>query len=221
MQQKLNVCFISPHPDDIEIYCGGALLAHASNNDNLTVIMMTHGERGAINPFLRGPKLASIRKREAEARYAEIETLELIFAQFKDGQLISNRSTVSCLANLLIPLKLDIIYIPEFNQKLSERKHKDHINAGQIINKASRMLQRPLRLRCYHSKVINNYMDISPYYAQNNKALLFYKSQQGCSINSFLFGLSAHRFRYNKKRQSWGKEIGCDYAEGFRELCIS
>lgn len=47
------------------------LLAHANNN-NLSVIMMTKGGFGTLNPFCMGAKLEKIREREAIERYGLI-----------------------------------------------------------------------------------------------------------------------------------------------------
>lgn len=220
MQQKKNVCFISPHPDDIELYCGGALLDHVYKNDNITVIMMTNGDRGSANPLIRGQKLALRRRNEAKARYALIDNLNLIFADYNDTQLVSNNTSVAHLEHLIAPLAPDIIYLPEFITQISERKHNDHLSSGIIVHEVSQKLKHPVFLRCYHSTKPNTFINISRYYEQNNEALLYYKSQQGYSISAFVYGITYLRYRYNRKRRLWGTMTGCDYAEGFREHII-
>ncbi len=217
-KEQLNICFVSPHPDDVELYCGGVLLDHANKNHRLSVIMMTYGGKGTINPFLRGEPLEKIREQEARARYNLLDNLQFIFAGFKDAEVMCNQDSIARLATILQSISPDIIYLPEFNPQLSERQHNDHINSGKIILEASKQLDKPVAMRCYHSTSINKLVNIDEYYEQNNEAIKFYKSQKGFPIWPFLSSLTRFHYHHNKKRRRWGKDIGSAYAEGFREL---
>ena len=42
----MNVLAVGAHPDDIELGCGGALLAHAAAGDTVTMLVVTGGENG-------------------------------------------------------------------------------------------------------------------------------------------------------------------------------
>src|SRR5580704_11606565 len=132
-KKPLNICFVSPHPDDIELYCGGTLLAHEKKNHRLSVVMMTYGGRGTGNPFLKGKSLEKIREQEARTRYSLVTNLEFIFAGFKDTKVLCDHDSISRLTTILQLINPDIMYAPEFNPKLSERQHKDHINTGKIV----------------------------------------------------------------------------------------
>lgn len=105
----LNICFVSPHPDDIELYCGGTLLAHASTNASLSVLMMTNGGFGSRNPFRRGKILEKIRAQEARNRYALLNQVQLIFAEFKDKRVMNDIASVVKITQILQLLKPDII----------------------------------------------------------------------------------------------------------------
>jgi LmbE family N-acetylglucosaminyl deacetylase len=211
-------CFVSPHPDDIELYCGGMLLDHAARNDSLAVIMMTNGGFGSRNPLYRGEVLEKIRKQEALTRYALLDNVNLIFAEFKDGHVRQNTESVTKITLILQQIKPDIIYLPEFIPALSERGHCDHLHTGKIIMEASQHLDYPLKLRCYHSKAINYIHAIDPFFKENNQALQCYKSQRGISFGPFKTGIQSYLHHYNKKRRLWGKHIGARYGEGFREI---
>ncbi|CEG59001.1 PIG-L deacetylase family protein [Legionella fallonii] len=217
-KKQLNICFVSPHPDDVELYCGGVLLDHAKKNHRLSVIMMTYGGKGTINPFLRGEPLEKIREQEARARYNLLDNLEFIFAGFKDTKVLCDKDSIARLATILKTINPDIIYLPEFNSQLSERQHNDHIHSGKIILAASKQLTKPVTMRCYHSISINRLINIDEYYEQNNEAIKFYKSQKGFPIWPFLSSLTRFHYHHNKKRSRWGKDIGVAYAEGFREF---
>ena len=214
---KLIVCFVSPHPDDIELYCGGTLLDYAQRKECLSIIMMTNGGRGHNNPFRRGEALEQIRMQEARARYNLLCDVKLLFAGFKDAHVIHNDESILKVTSILKALNPDVIYCPEFIPALSERRHRDHLNTGKIIADACRLLHRPVTLRCYHSKSINYLHSIENYFEENNEAIKFYKSQRGLSIGPFMTGLTRLNHRYNQKRRKWGKELGVGYAEGFRE----
>lgn len=218
LKDKPSICFVSPHPDDIELYCGGTLLDHAKKNERLSVIMMTYGGRGTSNPFLKGKPLEKIREQEARARYSLIDDLELIFAEFKDKQVIYSNESVERVLTILRTINPDIIYLPECNRKISERLHSDHLNTGKIILEASKQLDKIVTFRFYHSKDINKLVNIDKYYELNNEAIKFYKSQKGISVGPILTGLTRMHYHHNKKRCRWGKQIGALYAEGFREL---
>lgn len=219
-RKNRRICFVAPHPDDIELYCGGSLLAHAHQQDILSVIMMTRGGLGTNNPFRKGAALEKIREQEARRRYQLLADLQLIFLDFKDGAVLSNHEAVAELSSHLQTLRPDLIYCPEMSLDFSERRHSDHIHTGRIISEASLLLNKDVILRYYHSKFVNYFIDVQDYIHTNNKAIHFYRSQLGMSVWPFLSGLNFLHHCYNKKRRNWGRKLGTRYAEGFREVVL-
>lgn len=215
-----NVCFVSPHPDDIELFCGGSLLKHVSENNQITIIMMTKGGKGTWNPFIREEKLEKIREQEARARYNIINNINLIFANFKDAEVIKNENSINIMKHLLLPINPDIIYIPEYIADLAMWNHMDHIQTSEIVLEITKHQKKSTIIRCYHSTAINYIVNIDNFYHDNNRAIRFYKSQSGLfAPEPFL--VPRLKKRYNKHRRQWGKKIGCHYAEGFREINLS
>lgn len=51
----MRVLAIGAHPDDVELGCGGTLLRHRNSGDNITLFVMTTGERG---PQASRPRVA-------------------------------------------------------------------------------------------------------------------------------------------------------------------
>src|ERR671935_1706413 len=43
---RMSVLAVGAHPDDIELGCGGALLAHRVKGDDVAILVLTKGERG-------------------------------------------------------------------------------------------------------------------------------------------------------------------------------
>lgn len=215
-----KVVFVSPHPDDIEIFCGGALLEHVRNDDQIIIFLMTKGGKGTLNPFLKESTLEKIRAHEAHSRYQLLSNAQLMFAGFKDKKIECGKDSVQTIIALLRPIPADIIYIPEFNRQWTHYHHRDHIHSGEIVYKAAKELKKPVVMRCYHSKQTNLLIDIKKeQYEENNQAIKYYKSQNHLLSNS-PFVLSTLNFQYNRKRRQWGKENGSLYAEGFREFNV-
>ncbi len=62
MRIAKNVLAIGAHPDDIELGCGGTLIQHVSAGDSVTMLVLTNGEHGPGDVFLRrGEQEASCR----------------------------------------------------------------------------------------------------------------------------------------------------------------
>jgi N-acetylglucosamine malate deacetylase 1 len=211
-----TVCFFSPHPDDIELFCGGTLLDHEQRNDQLFIIMMTKGGKGTINPFTSEEKLEKIREKEAIQRYDLVKNLKLIFMDFKDGEVKVNDESIIIIQSLLNQINPTLIYIPEYLFNWVTWKHSDHINTGAMVSKAVDTLSSTT-IRCYHSSKVNRIIMIDSYYEKNNEAIKFYKSQYGV-FGPELFFLNRFVKLCNKQRKHLGEQNGCRYAEGFREF---
>ena len=72
----MRVLAVGAHPDDIELGCGGALLAHRARGDEITLLVMTTGEEG--------PQDARSRIREQEDAAALLGAT-LLWGGFPDG----------------------------------------------------------------------------------------------------------------------------------------
>ena len=61
-----RILVLSPHPDDEAIGCGGTLLRHVGQGDNVRVVFLTSGEKGGHGRS----EADTLRVREQEAREA-------------------------------------------------------------------------------------------------------------------------------------------------------
>ena len=77
----MRVLAVGAHPDDVELGCGGTLLRHHERRDEITVLVMTGGERGVYDarsrqseqqvrgrPHRRHPHLGWVRRRRGADR---------------------------------------------------------------------------------------------------------------------------------------------------------
>jgi len=126
----MNVLAIGAHPDDIELGCGGALLAHRRRGDSIAMLVMTTGERG--------PQDSRSRIHEQEDA-AAILGATLFWGGFQDGAVPEGRSTVDAIESVLGDVRAEVIYTHS-----PKDTHQDHRAVGMATLAAARRSQRAL-----------------------------------------------------------------------------
>jgi LmbE family N-acetylglucosaminyl deacetylase len=97
----MNVLAIGAHPDDIELGCGAALLAHRRLGDHIALLVMTSGEHGPQDG----------RSRVAEQLdAANILGAELYWGGFEDGAVPDGRASVDVIQSALAATGADVVY---------------------------------------------------------------------------------------------------------------
>src|SRR5438874_12703860 len=86
------VLAVGAHPDDIEVGCGGALLAHRANGDEVHLLVLTTGEQG--------PQAALSRIYEQE-RAADVLGATLHWGGFHDGSIPEGRQTIQAVESVI------------------------------------------------------------------------------------------------------------------------
>lgn len=143
-----KILVIAPHPDDETIGCGGTLLKHKDNGDEISCAIMTKLRSG---PHV-DEKLVKIKQQE-------IEKVKKIY-QFKYYNALNYQpseldkqpfnSLVLEISNLFNKIKPEIIYIPYINDV-----HTDH----QVVAKA--VISSSKWFRSNSIKEINMYETLS------------------------------------------------------------
>lgn len=108
----MNVLAIGAHPDDIELGCAGALLAHQARGDRVLMLVLTAGERG--------PQEARSRVAEQEDA-AELLGAELYWGGFEDCALPDDRTVVERVEKVLAHCAADTVYV-----HVPRDSHQDH-----------------------------------------------------------------------------------------------
>ncbi|MGH8938402.1 MAG: PIG-L deacetylase family protein, partial [Actinomycetes bacterium] len=126
----MKVLAVGAHPDDIELGCGGALRAHVLAGDDVTMLVMTAGERG--------PQGLTPRIREQEAA-ALVIGASLVWGGFDDGSVPPGRETVDVIDAVVRSAGADIIYTHSPHDS-----HQDHVAVSQASLAASRRAERVL-----------------------------------------------------------------------------
>lgn len=122
-----SILVIAPHPDDEVLGCGGTLTQHASNGDQVYVIIVTRG-----TPELYSDQQIENVRNEARAAHNMIGVSETVFLDFHAPELdITPQAAISrMLAKYIKKIEVDTLYLPHRGDI-----HHDHVavfNAGLV-----------------------------------------------------------------------------------------
>ena len=126
----MNVLAVGAHPDDIELGCGGALLAHRRRGDRLGLLVMTTGEQG--------PQASRSRVQEQEDAAALVGA-ELMWGGFEDGAVPEGRAAIDVIEEAARALAAEIVYT-----HTPQDTHQDHRATAVATLAACRRLSRIL-----------------------------------------------------------------------------
>ena len=126
----MRVLAVGAHPDDIELGCAGALLRHTAVGDDVTMLVMTMGERG--------PQGSASRIAEQEAA-SRVLGARLVWGHFSDGAVPFGREAVSIVDAAVREYKPDVIYV-----HAPADTHQDHVATSQAATAAGRRTSRIL-----------------------------------------------------------------------------
>ena len=105
----MKILAIGAHPDDIEIGCGGTILKHLENGDEVEFLVMTGGEAGSIE--ISKDELAKTRQSEAISGAKVLGVDKVHFFGLEDGLTSFTRSQKVTLIGKIREIKPDIIYV--------------------------------------------------------------------------------------------------------------
>jgi LmbE family N-acetylglucosaminyl deacetylase len=126
----MRVLAVGAHPDDIELGCGGTLLAHRTRGDEVTLLVMTTGERG--------PQDAKSRIREQEDAAALLDA-GLLWGGFQDGEVDEGRDAVTVVQDAVAEVGPDLIYAHAPGDT-----HQDHRATARAVLSAARRMRQVL-----------------------------------------------------------------------------
>jgi LmbE family N-acetylglucosaminyl deacetylase len=126
----VKVLAVGAHPDDVELGCGAALLAHRARGDSVGLLVLTGGEHG--------PQGQSSRMSEQEIA-ASILGAELFWGGFEDGTVPEGRAGVSVVEKAIRATGADVVYTHS-----PRDSHQDHRSAAVATLAAGRHVSRIL-----------------------------------------------------------------------------
>jgi N-acetylglucosamine malate deacetylase 1 len=218
--EPVEVLAFGPHPDDVELGCGGTLAALARRGTTFGIVDLTRGEMGT-----RGTP--EIRAREAA------EAAGLLGARFRlnldlgDGDLRTDRPAQRLVVDVIRAARPKIVLAP-----LVADRHPDHVRASRLVADASWYAglakletgvaaHRPDQVVFYAAYVFappTFLVDVSASFATKLAAVRAYRSQfhsenpgeaeTYVSSKGFFDGIEA-------RARALGRIANVEYAEGF------
>ena len=218
--------FVGPHPDDIEVACGGTVARLKQLGKHVTFVVVTDGSVGSIDQTLTGQQLAETRRQESlkSAKILGVEEQDVVFLNFGDGNNYNVDEVTRSLVQCIVKFRPDVVLCPDHTVR--SETHPDHINVGRCCTLANfyaswkataeRMgsdetwLTRAIAY--YYTDRPNTYVGVSKTFQKKMQAISCHKSQfTQADIKSFntYFRLRGARF---------GLRCGKRNAEGFCAL---
>jgi LmbE family N-acetylglucosaminyl deacetylase len=126
--ERMRVVAIGAHPDDIELGCGGTLLAHRAAGDDVTMLVMTAGDIGPQG---------TVDRRQEQAEAAALLGARLVWGGFDDGAVPDGVDAVSVIQRVVADA--DVVYTHSVHDT-----HQDHRATARASFAAARRVARVL-----------------------------------------------------------------------------
>jgi len=227
---KIDILAIGVHPDDVELSCSGTLLGQIAAGKTVGLLDLTRGELGT-----RGT--AEIRDKEAANAAKMMGAAFRKNLRMADGFFAYNQENLLKIIEVIREHQPDIVLANALDDR-----HPDHGRAAKLTADAcfysglvkveTRNEQQELHER-WRPKALYHYIqdrnlkpdfvvDIAPYIDRKIELILAFRSQFHIpgdqefakELSSPISGKQFFDF-LRAKAQSYGREAGLDYAEGF------
>ena len=121
----VDILAIGPHPDDIEIYCGGTVASLVKQGYNVALADITRGEMGT-----RGTKETRVKEAEKAAKILGVSSTRYNL-EIPDGGIEVNTVNIGKVISLIRDLKPKTLLIP-----YSVERHPDHEHTHRLCKEA-------------------------------------------------------------------------------------
>ena len=219
---KLDLLAIAPHPDDVELTCGGTLLKAAEQGYRTGILDLTAGEMGT-----RGTPETRLKEAAKAAKILRVAHRENL--RLPDSNVEVTRETKLALAQRIRALQPHTVILPYW-----EGRHPDHYTSAKLGFEACflaglRQLPiegeafRPFKIlysTVYYRDVRPTFVvDISPFYERRYEAILAYHSQFSPKKKDKKSKVDIPLDRLHKEvnliARYYGQMAGVEYAEPF------
>lgn len=217
----VDILAFSPHPDDVELGCGGSLILAADSGLRVTVADLTRGEMSSRGTPAR-------RAKEAETAAGRLGLFARLSLGLPDTRIGTDPAHRQAIIRLIQQTKPRLVLAPHWQDR-----HPDHRAAGTLIREACFYAgvakmgdgspHRPQQLIYYmiHSPFEPSFIvDVSTVWERRMAAVNAYQSQFQPDPAEPETALSRPDFlRAVKARAIWfGAMIGAAYGEPFFTL---
>lgn len=201
----MKVLAIGAHSDDVELGCGGTLLKHKENGDEIYILVVT--DSAYISQTKKYHRTSVEAKREGE-RSARYLNAKLMYCNKKAVALVPTEKLVLEIETIVNQIKPDVVYTHQPNDS-----HADHAAVGYVSIRACRKCDKVLQYRSNwyimdNCQDDNYYVDISKFIDDKIKILNFFKSEMKFVNGSWIDFVK-------KQNSAAGAKVNVAYAETF------
>jgi len=126
-----RILALGPHPDDLEIGCGGTLAVHAGRGDEVHMFIATFGDVGGEG---------AVRRSEQEKAAAILGVSHIHWGEFRDTQLPEHaRELMARLEAVVQQVQPDTVYV-----NYRDDTHQDHRLLAQVAHSVTRYVPNVL-----------------------------------------------------------------------------
>lgn len=215
--------FVGPHPDDIEVACGGTVAALTRLGKQVTFLIATNGCVGGSDE-LTSEQIVEIRRNEALKSAEMLGVTDVRFLPYDDGGDYDKDAMKRDVARAILDVKPQVVFCPDHT--VPSECHPDHLNVGKITTDAvftaswSKLTERiglsgsvaNINLAYYYTHKPNVYVGVGKTYKLRREAV-------ACHTSQFSEAELANLKTYFTLREiRFGLRSGKRRAEGFRAL---
>lgn len=212
MKQK-NILFVGAHPDDIEIGCGGAIIEHIKNGDNVFVLIATNGEK-SLNEYNKNYN--RLEETANALKLSGIKDSNLIYLHLSDTQLWKERHLLlDSLEKTFEKYSIDRVYT-----HTDKSYHQDHVTVSEETIRSLRN-DRKIDILAYETNgstkstfIPSYFVDIGDVLETKIDMLNCHKSQSDKFTNNREVIITLAKFRAHQAKLA-------SYAEAFEVIRMS
>lgn len=211
-----KVLVIAPHPDDETLGCGGTLLKHHAQGDEINWLICTTMDESHSYFTTREQELKEV---ASLYKFTSVHHLKLKTAQADEYTM---SELVSSISNIINTVKPNILYLP-----FCHDVHSDHRKLFEAAYSCTKTFRYPFIQKIYMMEILsetefspvssspftpNVFVDITKYMNQKIEIMNVYKSE----IQAHPFPRSIENIQALATLR--GATAGCQYAESFMLL---
>ena len=214
--------FVGPHPDDIELACGGTVALLTKLGKKVTFLIATNGCVGSLDPSLTSEQIVEIRQKEALKSAELLGVTDVRFLPYDDGGDYDEKAMKKDIVAAILDVKPQVVLCTDHT--VSTEWHPDHLNVGRLTTEAvfvaswEKLTSRiglsgnvgNVALAYYYTHKPNCYVGVGKTYKLREQALALHESQFDQAI------LDRNNTYLKLREIRFGLRSGERRAEGYR-----
>ena len=216
--------FVGPHPDDIEVACGGTVARLTAAGKQVTFLIDTDGCVGSVDKTLSGGELVSVRREEALHSANLLGVNDVRFLTYQDGGSYTVEEAARSVTEVILQVRPQAVLCPDHT--VPSECHPDHLKTGKAVTDAvfyaswDKLTERMglsgsvggLTIAYYYTANPNTYVGVTKTSKSHMQAIACHKSQFTAD------DLASFKTYFTLREKRFGLRCGKLRAEGFRAL---